>query len=64
MAKFEAIYVDMKKLDQCNVHLYADNTDITCKSFVNDIGIIITNKLNGDSHINQRLSKTQLNVFS
>ena len=64
MAKFEAILFDMEKLDQCNIHLYADNTDITCKSFVNDLGIIINNKLKWDSHINQRLSKTQLNVFS
>ena len=55
MSKFEAICFDVKKLDQCSVHLYADDTEITCKSSVNDLGIIISNMLKTDSHINQRL---------
>ena len=63
MAKFEAICYDVKKLDQCSVHLYAFNTEITCKSLVNDLGIIISNKLKWDSHINQRLSKAQQKLF-
>ena len=62
-AKFEAICFDVKKLDQCSVHLYADDTEITCKSPVNDLGIVITNNLKWDSHINQRLSKAQQNLF-
>ena len=44
-AKFEAICFDLKKLDQSSVHLYADDTVITCKSSVNDLGIVITNNL-------------------
>ena len=44
-AKFEAICFDVKKLDQFSVHLYADDTEITCKSLVNDLGIVITNNL-------------------
>ena len=59
MVKFEAICFDVKKLDQCSVHLYADDSEITCKSSVNDLGIIIINKLKWDSQINQRLSKAQ-----
>ena len=55
MSKFEAICFDVKKLDQCSVHLYADDTEITCKSSVNHLGIIISNMLKMDSHINQRL---------
>ena len=30
---------DVKKLDQSSVHLHADDTKITCKSSVNDLGI-------------------------
>ena len=63
MAKFEAIYFDVKKLDQCSVHLYADDTETGCKSSVNDIGIIFTNKLKWDSHISQRLMKPQQKLF-
>ena len=63
-AKFEAICFDVKKLDQCSVHLYADDTEITCKSSVNDLGVVITNNLKWDSHINQRLSKAQQKLFS
>ena len=62
-AKFEAICFDVKKLDQCSVHLYADDTEITCKSSVNDLGVVITNNLKWDSHINQRLSKAQQKLF-
>ena len=60
-AKFEAIFV--KKLDQCSVHLYADDTAITCKSSVNDLGIVITNNLKWDSHVSQRLSEAQQKLF-
>ena len=42
-AKFEAICFDLKKLDQSGVHLYADDIETTCKTAVNDLGIIITN---------------------
>ena len=59
MAKFEALYFDVKKLDQCSVHLYADGTEITNKSSFNDLGIIFTNKLKWDSHTNQRMMKAQ-----
>ena len=62
-AKFEAICFDVKKLDQCSVHLYADDTEITCKSSVNDLGIIIPNNLKWDSQINQRLSKAPQKLF-
>ena len=62
-AKFEAICFDVKKLDQCSAHLYADDTEITCKSSMNDLGIVITNNLKWDSHINQRLSKAQQKLF-
>ena len=62
-AKFEAICFDVKKLDQSSVHLYADDTKITCKSSLNDLGIIITNNLKWDSHINERLSKAQRKLF-
>ena len=44
-AKFEAVCFDLKKSDQCSVHLYADDTEITCKSSVNDLVIVITNNL-------------------
>ena len=43
MAKFEAMCFDVKKLDQCSIHLYADDTEITCKSSVKDLGIIFIN---------------------
>ena len=56
-------YSGFKKLDQCSVHLYADDTEITCKFSVNDLGIVITNNLKLDSHINQRLSKEQQKLF-
>ena len=42
MAKFEAICFDVKKLDQCSVHLYVDDTEITCKYSVNDLGIFFS----------------------
>ena len=45
MAKFEDICFDVKKLDKCSVYLYADDTEITSKSSVKDLGIIITYKL-------------------
>ena len=51
-AKFEAICFDVRKLEQCSVHLYADDTKITCKSSVNDLGIVLTNNLKCDSHNN------------
>ena len=53
----------VKKSDQCSVHLYADDTEITCKSSANDLGIIITSNLKWASHINQRLSKAQQKLF-
>ena len=62
-AKFEAICFDVKKLVHCSVHLYADDTEITCKSSVIDLGIVITNNLKWDIHINQRLSKAQQKLF-
>ena len=62
-AKFEAICFDEKKLDQSSVHLSADDTEITSKSSLNDLGIIITNNLKWDSHINGRLSKAQRKLF-
>ena len=62
-AKFEAICFDVKKLNQSSVHLYADGTEITCKSSVNDLGIIIINNLKWDSHIDERLSKAQRKFF-
>ena len=63
MAKFEAICFDVKKLYQCSVHLYADITEIPCRSSVNDLGIVFTNKLKWDSHISQRLMKAQQKFF-
>ena len=60
-AKFEAICFDVKKLDQFSVPLY---TEITCKSSVNDLGIVITNNVKWDSHIDHRLSKAQQKLFS
>ena len=63
-AKFEAICFDVKTLDHCSVHLYADDTEITCKSSVNELGVVITNNLKRDSLINQRLSKAQQKLFS
>ena len=39
------ICFDMRNLDQCSVHLYADDTNITCKASVNDLGTLITNNL-------------------
>ena len=63
MAKLEAICFDVKKLDQCSVLMYADDAEITGNSSVNYLGIIITNMLKWDSHINQRLSKAQLKLF-
>ena len=63
-AKFEAICFDVRELDQCSVHLYADDTKVTGKSLVNDLGLVITNNLKWDSHINQRLSKAQQKFFS
>ena len=62
-AKIEAIRLDVKKFDQSSVHLYADDAEITCKCSVNDLGIIITNNLKWDSHINERLSKAQQQLF-
>ena len=35
----------------------------TCKSSVNHLGIIITNKLKWDSHITQRISRAQQKLF-
>ena len=58
-AKFEAIRFDVKKLDQSSVHLYADDTEITYKSSMNNLGIINANILKWDSHINERQSKAQ-----
>ena len=55
--------ISTKELDQSSVHLYADDTEITCKSSVNDLGVIITNNLKWDSHINERLSKAQRKHF-
>ena len=63
MAIVKAIRFDVKKLDQCSVQLYADDTEITCKPSVDDPGIIITIKMNWDSHINQRLSKAHQIFF-
>ena len=63
MAKFEAICFDVNKLDKCSVHLYADDTEITCKFSVNDLCIIFTNKFKWDSHISQRLMKAQQKLF-
>ena len=54
---------DVKKLDQCSIHLYADDTEITCKSSVNDLGVVITNNLKWDSQIYQWLSKAQQKFF-
>ena len=62
--KFGAICFDVKKLDQSSVQFYADHTEITCKSLVNDLGINITKNLKWDSLINERLSKAQRNLFS
>ena len=59
MAKFEAICFDVQKLDQRSV----DDTVITCKSSVNDLGKFITNRFKWDSHITQRLSKAQQKLF-
>ena len=53
-----------KNLDHCSVQLYADDTEITCKSSVNDLGVVINNNLKRDSHINQPLSKAQQKLFS
>ena len=64
MAKFEAICLDVKKLDQCSVHLYAGDTEITCKSSVKDLGIILTSRLKWDSHISQLLMKAQQKLYS
>ena len=50
MAKSEAICFDVKKLDQCSVQLYADDTKITCKSSVNDLWYNYMQKL----HANRR----------
>ena len=55
--------ISTKELDQSSVHLYADDTEITCKSSVNDLGVIITNNLKWDSHIDERLSKAQRKHF-
>ena len=63
MAKFEAICFDVKKLYQCIVHSYADNTEIPWKSSVNDLGIVFTNNLKWDSHISQRLMKAQQKLY-
>ena len=63
MAKFHTICFCVKKLDQCSVHLYADDTEITCKSSLNDLCIIITIQLKLDNHINQRLSNAQQKFF-
>ena len=63
LAKFETSCFGVKKLNQRSVHLYADHTEIKCKSSVNDLSIIITNKLKWDSHINQRLSNAQQKFF-
>ena len=41
MAKTEAVCFDVKKLDKCSVHLYANNKEVTCKSSVNDICVIV-----------------------
>ena len=62
-AKFEAIRFDVKKLDLRSVHLYADDIEITCKISVNDLGLVITNNLKWDSHINQWLSKAAQKLF-
>ena len=59
IAKLEAICLDVKELDQCCFQLFADDTYFTCKSLANDLGIIITNKLNRNSRYSQRLSKAQ-----
>ena len=64
MAEFENICFDVRNLDQSSVQMYADDTEITCKSSGNNLGIINTNKLNWDSHINQWLSKAQQSFFS
>ena len=50
---------DVKKLDQRSVHLYTDDTEITCKSSANDLVIFTIKKLTWDSHINQWLMKAQ-----
>ena len=63
MAKFEKICFDVKKLDRSSVHIYADDTEITCKFSVNDLVIIITTKLNWENYINQWLSKAQQSFF-
>ena len=39
------ICFDMKNLDQWSVRLYVDDTNITCKASVNDLGTHITNNL-------------------
>ena len=53
----------MYNLDQCSVHLYADDTEITCKYSVKDLGRVITNNLKRDSLINLQLSKAQQKLF-
>ena len=61
--KCESICLGVKKLDQCIVQLYADDTEITCKSLVKDLGINTNNKLKCYSHINQQLSKAHQKLF-
>ena len=60
----QSLKLYVKKLDQSTVHLYADDIEITCKSSVKGLGIIITNNLKWDSHFKERLSKAQRKLFS
>ena len=64
-AKFEAICFDVKKLVQSSVHLYADDIETTCKTAVNDLGLIITNNFEmGQSYQWAAIEGTTIAFFS